>query len=67
MYRHSALRTSLLVLVEFEDSGVVVVIAGPTILCLATLESASLAIDGPKMKNSTTLGFLSMLRIKMTS
>ena len=44
-------------LVEFEDRGVVVVIADPTILCLATLESASLDIDGPKMKNSTALGF----------
>ena len=50
--------------VEFEGSGVVLVNADPTILCLATLESASLAIDGPKMKNSTTLGFLSMLRMK---
>ena len=53
-------RTSLLVPVEFEDSCVVVVIADPTILCLATLQSASHAIDGPKMKNSTTL------RMKMT-
>ena len=56
-------RTSLLVLAEFEDRGDVVVIADPTILCLATLES--LADDGPNMKNSTTLGFLSTLRIKM--
>ena len=48
------------------DSGVDVVIADPTILCLATLERATLAIDGPKMKNSTTLGFLSMVRMKMT-
>ena len=48
------------------DSGVVVVIPDPTILCLATHESAILAIDGPKMRNSTTLGFLSMLRMKMT-
>ena len=48
------------------DSGFVVVIADLSILCLATLESAILAIDGPKMKNSTTLGFLSMLRMKMT-
>ena len=62
----SLFRTSLLVQVNFEDSGVVVVIADPTILCLATLESANLAIDCPKMKNSTTLGFLSMLKMKMT-
>ena len=48
------------------DSGVVVVIADPIILCLATLESAILVIDGPKMKSSTTLGFLSMLMMKMT-
>ena len=58
--------TRLLLPVEFEDCGVVVVIADPTILCLATLESAILVIDGPKMKSSTTLGFLSMLRMKMT-
>ena len=58
-------RTSLRIPVEFEDRGVVVAIADPNILCLATLESASLAVDGPKMKNSTTLGFLSMLRMKM--
>ena len=58
-------RANLLVLVEFENRGVVVVIADPTVLCLATLESASLAIDGPKMKNSASLGFLSMLRMKM--
>ena len=38
------------------DSCVVAVNADPTILCLATLESAILAIDGPKMKNSTTQG-----------
>ena len=62
----SLLRTSLLRLVEVEDRGIVNVIAGPTILCLATLESGSLAIDRPKMKNSNTLGFLSMLRMKMT-
>ena len=49
------------------DSGVVVVIADPTILCLAILESAILAIDGPKTKSSTTLGFLSMLRMKMAN
>ena len=58
-------RANLIVLVEFEDRGVVVVIADPTILCLATLECASLAIDGPKMRNSAALGFLSMLRMKM--
>ena len=37
-------------------SGVVVVIADPFILCLATLESAILAFDVPKMKRSTTFG-----------
>ena len=58
-------RTSLLVLVR-RGSGFVVVIADLTILCLATPGSASLAIDGPKMKNSTTLGFLFMLRMKTT-
>ena len=39
------------------DSGVVGDIAHLTILCLAILESAILAIDGPQVKNSTTLGF----------
>ena len=47
-------------------SGVVVIITDATSLCLATLESAILAIDGPKMKSSAALGFLSMLRMKMT-
>ena len=42
------------------DFGVVVVV-----IAVATV-SAILAIDGPKMKNSTTLSFLSMLRMKMT-
>ena len=51
--------------IEVEDRGIVDVIAHPTILCLATLESASLAMCGPKMKNSTTLSFLSMLKMKM--
>ena len=58
-------RGSLLILVEVEDHGIVKLIADPTILCLATLESASLTIDGAKMKNSTTLSFLSMLNKKM--
>ena len=40
-------------LVEFEDRGVVVVIADPTILCLATLEIASVAVDRPKTKTSS--------------
>ena len=57
-------RTSLFVQLEVEDSDVVIAIVDPTILCLATLQSASLAIDGPKMKNSITLGFLSMSRMK---
>ena len=47
-------------------SDVFVVIADPTILCLATLESAILAVDGPKMKNSTTLGCLSTFGMRMT-
>ena len=45
---------------EVEDHGIVIVIVDPTILCLATLESAILAIDNPKMKNSTTSSFLSV-------
>ena len=61
----SLLRTSLLTQVEVEDRGIAVVIADPTILCRATLESASLAIFGPKMKYSNTLSFLSMLKMKM--
>ena len=48
------------------DSGVVEVVTDLANLCLAIHESAILAIDGPKMKISTTLGFLSMLRIKKT-
>ena len=56
--------TSLLVQVEVEDRDVVIVVVYPTILCLAILECASLAIDGPKMKNSTTPSFLSMSRMK---
>ena len=48
------------------DPGVVEVIADPNILSLAIIESAILAIGGPKMKSSTSLGFLSMLRMKMT-
>ena len=51
--------------VEVEDRGVVIVIVDPTILCLAILESASLAIDGPKRRNSTTSSFLSLSRTKM--
>ena len=55
--------------VDVEDRGVVIVIVDPTILCLASLQSASLqsaslAVDGPKMKNSTTSSFLSMSRMK---
>ena len=34
-------------------------------ICLVILESASLAIEGPKIKNSTTSSFLSMSRMKM--
>ena len=52
---------------EVEDHGIVIVIVDPTILCLATLESAILAIDSPKMKNSTTFGFLSKLRMRPLS
>ena len=55
------------VVVESEHESVVVVLTFcPTALCLATLESAILAIDGPKMKNSTMLGFLSIWRMKLT-
>ena len=46
--------------VEVEDHGVVIVNFVPTILYLAILESASLAIDGTKIKNSTTSSFLSV-------
>ena len=42
----SLLRTSLFILAEAEDRGIVDVIADPTILRLAALESASLAIYG---------------------
>ena len=59
----SLLRTSLLTQLEVEDRGIVVVIADPTVLCLATLESASLAIYGPKMKYSNMLSFLSMMKM----
>ena len=48
------------------DPGVVEVIADPNILCFAIIESAMLAMDGPKMKSSITLGLPSMLRMKMT-
>ena len=37
----------------------------PTTLCLATHESAALAIDGPKMTNSTTLGLVTSLKMMM--
>ena len=50
--------------VQVEDHGVFIVIVDPTMLCLAILESASLATDGPKMKNSTTSSFLSMSMMK---
>ena len=50
--------------VEVEDHGIVIVIVGPTILCLAILECTNLAIDGPIVKNSTTSSFLSMSRMK---
>ena len=51
----SHLNTNHLLLVEVEDRDIVDVITDPTILCVATLESADLAIYGPKMKDSTTL------------
>ena len=54
-----------LTLVEVEDRDIVNVITDPTILCLASLQIASLAIHGPKMKNSTVLSFLSTLKMKM--
>ena len=57
-------RTSFHILVQFEDRSVVIVIAVSTFLCLATLESAGLAIDGPKMKNSTMLGLMTSLSKK---
>ena len=37
----------------------------PTTLCLATHECAILAIDGPKMTNSTTLGLVTSLKMMM--
>ena len=46
--------------VEVEDHGVAIAIVDPNILCLAILESANLAIDGPK----TTSSFLSMSKMK---
>ena len=50
--------------VEVEDRGVAIVIVDPTFLCLAIIESASFAQDGPKMKNSTTSSFHDMSRMK---
>ena len=48
------------------DSGVVEVVDDLAILCRAIHECAILAIGGPKMKSSTRLCLLSMLRMKMT-
>ena len=47
---------SLLALVCVCDSGIVVVIAGPTILCLATLENVIISIGGSHVEEFHHVG-----------
>ena len=49
----------------WRESVAVVLTFCPTTLCLATRESAIIAIDGSKMTSSTTLGLVTSLKMMM--